>query len=98
MRTTFMCGPHMSSNRPFSAAAACARAARCGAGRPSWLNSTPTISPRPRTSPSIPLSAAIFRAPSRSSWPRARALSTRPSSSITSRVASAAAHATALAP
>src|SRR5699024_8829597 len=97
IRTVFMYAPQVSISSPFCAASFCAAEARWGSGLPSAVvNSEPTIRPRPRTSP-IPATARS-RAPESSCSPRSAAFSTRCSSAITSKVALAAAHATALPP
>src|SRR4051812_3345835 len=99
MRTTFMYGPQVSSSRPFLAAVCCAAAAVAASGSPSAVvNSEPTSSPSPRTSPIAGVLSAITRAPSNSWRPRSAAFSTRFSCWMTSSVAIAAAHETALPP
>src|SRR4051794_1622266 len=99
MRTTFMYGPQVSSSRPFFDAVCWAAAAVAASGSPSAVvNSEPTSSPSPRTSPIAGVLSAINRAPSSSWRPRSAAFSTRFSRWMTSRVAIAAAHETALPP
>src|SRR5207248_4673114 len=99
IRTTFEYAPQVSSSKPLFDAACCTAAAVAVSGRPSAVvNSVPTKSPSPRTSPIDGVLSATSRAPSISCRPRSAAFSTRPSSWMTSSVASAAAHETALPP
>jgi fructose-1,6-bisphosphatase/inositol monophosphatase family enzyme len=84
-----------------SSASAITRLVRSGSGtRPSptsgLTNSIAAMQPSPRTSPIAGRPAARRRRPSRNWAPASRALATSPSSSITSRVAFAAAQATTL--
>ena len=82
-----------------SVVACCTARAVAASGLPSApVNSIPSMSPLPRTSPMTPWSVRIFSRPAVSCTPRWREFSTSYSSSKTSRVAQAAAAATALPP